>query len=167
MKRSATPLPRGRPDEAGAGLDAQEGDLLLQGVAHVLRAVVVPQGQAAGDVFGWWVIMVSNPVGDGLQGLEARTGPGGVDTHYVPYEVVDGYEHHGHSFLPGPHLGGVGAPDAVGGLGNDGAVVALGPRPPTAPARWGACSPRSRIRRLTRSFKVGIPLKRRRPNTLR
>ena len=38
-------------------------------------------------------------------------------------------------FLPGPKLSGFGAPDAVGGLRNDGAVVVLG-----SPSPYGARS---------------------------
>ena len=34
-----------RPDEAGAGLDSQEAELLLEGAAHVLRTLVVPQAR--------------------------------------------------------------------------------------------------------------------------
>lgn len=36
----------GRPDEGGRTGDAEEGDLFLEGVGHVLRSVIVPDGQA-------------------------------------------------------------------------------------------------------------------------
>src|SRR5690606_34075584 len=40
----------GRAHERRARLDAKEGDFLLERIAHVLAAMVVPQLQAAGDV---------------------------------------------------------------------------------------------------------------------
>lgn len=55
------PVAPGKPNETGAGLDVQEGDLLLKGVTHVLQAVVAPHDQACSDVFGqravvfWWM----------------------------------------------------------------------------------------------------------------
>jgi hypothetical protein len=39
----------GRPDEGGRTLDAEEGDLRLEVVGRVLRSMVVPHGQTAGD----------------------------------------------------------------------------------------------------------------------
>ena len=45
-------IPPGGADEGGRALDAEEGDLPLEVVADVLRAVVVPDGEAAGDVLG-------------------------------------------------------------------------------------------------------------------
>src|SRR4029434_5366939 len=37
------------PDEGGRTLDAEEGDLGLEVVRHVLRSMVMPHGQTAGD----------------------------------------------------------------------------------------------------------------------
>src|SRR5207302_5553459 len=38
-----------RQDEGGRTFDAEEGDLLLEVVRHVLRSMVMPHGQTAGD----------------------------------------------------------------------------------------------------------------------
>src|SRR5260221_13902596 len=38
-----------RPDEGGRTGDAEEGDLLLEVVGHVLRSMVMPHGQTVGD----------------------------------------------------------------------------------------------------------------------
>ena len=48
-------------DEAGTRLDAEEGDLLLKGMAHVLRAMVVPQHQAIGGVLSQWPVVFPLP----------------------------------------------------------------------------------------------------------
>ena len=42
----------GRADEGRRALGAEEGDLLLEGVGHVLAAVVVADGETAGGVLG-------------------------------------------------------------------------------------------------------------------
>jgi len=52
MNRSAQPFPFWRADERGRTLDAEERDLLLEVIRHVLRAVVVSEFQSAGDGLG-------------------------------------------------------------------------------------------------------------------
>ena len=50
MKRSATPLPSGWRTKDGEASDAEEGDLALEVVGHVVRSVVVPEHEAGGHV---------------------------------------------------------------------------------------------------------------------
>src|SRR3712207_4907530 len=45
-------VPLGGADEGGRAFDAEEAQLLLEGVGHVLRAVVVPDGEAGRDALG-------------------------------------------------------------------------------------------------------------------
>src|SRR3954464_861543 len=45
-------IPLGGPHEGGRTRDAQEGELLLEGVGHVLAPVIVPDGETARDLFG-------------------------------------------------------------------------------------------------------------------
>src|SRR4029450_7923772 len=42
----------GSPHEGGRTLDAEEGELPLEGVGHVLAPVIVPDGETARDLFG-------------------------------------------------------------------------------------------------------------------
>ena len=111
-----------RPD-VGAGLDSQEAELLLEGMAHVLRAMIVAQYQAAGHTRFQFTEVLPDPLVDRLQGLEACPGTGGMDAHHVTDEVVYGHEHRGRPFQTGMNLGGIGAPHAVRALRDEGAVV--------------------------------------------
>jgi hypothetical protein len=52
MNRSAQPLPSGARCEGGRALDAEEAEFPLEVVAGVLRAVVVPDGEAMGHACG-------------------------------------------------------------------------------------------------------------------
>ena len=51
MKRSATPLPSGSRTKLGELSMSEERDLLLKVVREVVRPVVVPKTQPAGDAF--------------------------------------------------------------------------------------------------------------------
>ncbi len=51
-----------RPHESGARLDAKEGNLLLEGMAHLLRTMVVPQDKAFGNALGQRTVVFPEPV---------------------------------------------------------------------------------------------------------
>jgi len=60
-----------RPDEGGRTLDAEEGDLLLEVVRHVLRSMVMPHGETTGDRLAEPAEALPHALADRLQGLEA------------------------------------------------------------------------------------------------
>src|SRR5215217_1953762 len=68
-----------RPDEGGRTLDAEEGDLLLEVVRHVLRSMVMPHGKAAGDRLAEPTEALPHALPDRLQGVEAGSLPVRVD----------------------------------------------------------------------------------------
>lgn len=68
-----------RADEGGRTLDAEERDLLLEVVRHVLRSVIVAQGEAGGDVFGEAAEVAAHALADRLQRLEPGRPGTGVD----------------------------------------------------------------------------------------
>ncbi len=57
--------------EAQRAFDAEEADLTLKVVAHVLGAVIVAKGEAMGDVLGEGAEALAHRLPDRLQGLEA------------------------------------------------------------------------------------------------
>ncbi len=123
-------------DEAGTRLDAEKGNLLLEGMAHVLRTMVVPQDQALGDVLSQWPVVFPKPLVNRLQRFKARSGAGGMDTDHIADEVVDGHEHRGRALQPGLNLSRVGTPYPVRAIRDDGAAVALAEDDRAQVAAW-------------------------------
>src|SRR5690606_8316116 len=124
------------PHERGTRLDAEEGDLLLEGVAHVLATVVVPQLQPAGDVAPDRPEVFAHALADRFQCLPARRTLDGVDANDFRRVVIHGEQHRGLAFLEREGCRQIGAPAQIRGLRNDGALVALrSPRPATAGRR--------------------------------
>ena len=82
------------------------------------------QDEAFGDALGQRAAVSPYPLVDRLQRLEMRSASGGGDAHHVTDEVVNGYEHRGHSLQPGGDLGGVGTPHAVRALRDEAPIVA-------------------------------------------
>src|SRR4051794_40661382 len=109
MNRSGTSVTLRRADEGGRALDAEEGQLLLEVVGHVLRAVVVADGEAGGDGAGEAAEMAAHALADGLERLEAGGVAGSVDADAFGRAVVDGDEDRDLVF-GGPDGGQVGAP---------------------------------------------------------
>src|SRR5215203_837947 len=66
-----TAIPLGGPHEGRRTLDAQEGELLLEGVGHVLRSVIVPNGETARDLLGKSTEAAAHALANGLERLEA------------------------------------------------------------------------------------------------
>ncbi len=114
----------GLPDEGRAGRDPDGTELVLEGVADELAAVVVAEGHALRDADV--VSALGGPVGlaEALDGLEAGSAEGGPHAEELSGAVVDEDEDGGVA-LVGHAAGGVDGPHAVGPVGGDGAVVDL------------------------------------------
>src|SRR5918993_5811321 len=74
-------VPLGGAHEGGRALDAEEAQLLPEGVGHVLRAVVVPDGEAAGDALGEAAEVAAHALAQRLEGLEAGGAERGGGAH--------------------------------------------------------------------------------------
>src|SRR4051812_23886481 len=72
-------VPLGRPHEGRRTLDAQEGQLLLESIGHVLAPVIVPHGETACDLFGESAKAAPHALADRLERLEAGRPAGGMD----------------------------------------------------------------------------------------
>src|SRR3954465_14518976 len=70
-----------RPHEGGRACDAQEGKLLLEGVGHVLRPVIVAHGETARDLFCESAEAAPHALADRLERLEAGGPARGMDAH--------------------------------------------------------------------------------------
>src|SRR5512132_474458 len=79
MKRSATPLPSGSRTKGRRGVDAEEGDLVLEVVGHVVWAMVMPEFEPDSDVLADGAEVLAHALPDRLQGLEAVGALVGVD----------------------------------------------------------------------------------------
>src|SRR5512132_1962339 len=122
MKRSATPLPSGWRTKEG---EAEEGDVALEVVGHIVRSVVVAKLQPRCHVLSDRAEVPAHTLADRLQGLEAVGALVGVDADAFAVAVIDGDEDVGHALGQGDALGHIGAPQDVHILGGDGAVVRL------------------------------------------
>ena len=121
-------------DEGGRTLDAEEAQLALERIGHVLRAVVVPYAEPARDVRGKPAETLPHALSDGLEGLEACGLAISVDADAFGGEVIDGDEH-GDLALAGDRGSQIGPPHGVDGVGDDGTVMAAGSAG-RADARW-------------------------------
>src|SRR5512132_2564415 len=115
----------GLAHEGRRGLDAEEGDLALEVVGHIVRSVVVPEHEAGGHVLADGAEVPAHTLADRFQGLEAVGALVGVDADAFAVAVIDGDEDVRHALGQGDALGHIGAPQDVHGLGGDGAVVRL------------------------------------------
>jgi hypothetical protein len=112
-----------RADESGRAFDAQEREFLLEVVRHVLRSVIVPHREPAGDVGGEAAEIPPHALTDRFQGLKPRGLRIGVDTDAFSGAMIHRDEH-GRRALAGERGRQIGAPHGVDRLRNDGAVVA-------------------------------------------
>src|SRR3954451_23370394 len=76
-----TAIPLGSPHKGRRACDAQEAEFLLEGVGHVLRSVIVPDGETARDLFGESAEAAPHALADRLERLEAGGPACGVDAH--------------------------------------------------------------------------------------
>lgn len=98
MKRIGDAVAFGAADEGGAGLGAQEGDLVLEVAAHVLGAVVVADGETGGGL-AYSAEAGTDALEDGFQHLEAGGAAGGMDPDEFAGAVVHRDED-GHLAVP-------------------------------------------------------------------
>src|SRR5450756_283515 len=111
-------------DEGVARRDPPEAHLVAEVLGDVLRAVVHAQGEPAPGVRRDAAELREQALRDRLQGGEAVAPLADVAAHDLAVEVVDGREDPAHALLGGEHARAVGAPDEIGGVGGDAAVVA-------------------------------------------
>jgi len=123
-KRSATPLVWGSSGEGVARFQPPEAHLVAEVLGDVLRAVVHAQGESAPDVRRHAAELREQPLRDRLQRGEAITALADVAPDDLAAMVVDGGEDPAHALVGGEHARAVGAPDEVGGVGGDAALVA-------------------------------------------
>jgi len=64
------------PDKGGRRSDAKKGDLILEVVTHELRAVIMPQPDAASHAFGEAAKLFTHRLADRFQRLEPRAALG-------------------------------------------------------------------------------------------
>ena len=83
------------------GLDAEEGDLALEVVGHIVRSVVVPEHEAGGHVLADGAEVPARALADRFQGLEAVGALVGVDADAFAVAVIDGDEDVGHALVAG------------------------------------------------------------------
>src|SRR4051794_40390167 len=113
----------GLADEGGRALEAEEADLVLEVAGHVVRAMVVAQGEALSHVLLDAAEMAQDALAHRLERLEAVAGAGGMAADALAGAVVDGDEDPGPALAQGDSLGHVGAPHHIHGGGGDGAVM--------------------------------------------
>lgn len=101
-----------RADEGGRALDAEELQLVLERVGHVLAGVVMAEGEACRDALGEAAEVLADTLPEGFQRFEAGAASGGMEADALGIVVVDGDEHCGLT-LSGPGGGHVGAPHGV------------------------------------------------------
>jgi hypothetical protein len=77
----------------GEAFDAEEAQLALEHVGHVLAPVIVPDGEATGDVLGEAAEALAHSLSDRLQCFEAGATARGVDADAFGAVVVNGNEH--------------------------------------------------------------------------
>src|SRR5215212_9786409 len=111
-----------RPHEGGRTLNAQEGELPLEGVGQVLAPVIVPNRETAPDPLGKAAQAATHALADRLERLKPGRPAGSVDAHTLGRAVIDGDEHRDLA-LTGDGCGQVGAPHRVYRRRDDGALV--------------------------------------------
>src|ERR687894_856360 len=87
-----------RPDEGGRTLDAEEGQLLLEVIGHVLRAVIVAHRQTARDRLSEPTKMLPYALAERFQGLEAGGPCMRVNADAFGGAMIDRDEHRGLAF---------------------------------------------------------------------
>src|SRR5947208_10471930 len=114
-----------RPEEGGRTLEAEEGDLPLEVVRHVLRSMVMPHGKAAGARLAEPTEALPHALPDRLQRLETGSLRMRVDTDTFCGAMINRDEHR-RLALAGDRRCQIGAPHRVDRIGDDGAIVVAG-----------------------------------------
>jgi|SRR5690554_5781949 hypothetical protein len=107
------------PNEAGTRFNAEKPKLLLEGMTHVLRTMVVTQHQALGNASCQRTIEIPNALVDRLQGLETCARTRGMDADHITHKVIYSHKNCRRSLSTGMDLSGIGAPHPVRAIGDD------------------------------------------------
>jgi hypothetical protein len=78
-----------RTDESWRALNAQEAHLGLEGVGHVLRAMIVTNGQAAGDILADGAEVPSYALAQRFEGFKTGPTSGGMNADALSVVVID------------------------------------------------------------------------------
>src|SRR3712207_1923290 len=121
MNRSAQPLPSGARTKAGELSIPRKRSSFRKASAMYcdswsatrgLRPVVVPDGEATGDVLGEATEVATHTLAQRLEGFRAVRAPGGMGADALGAALADGVEHR-RLALAGDGSGQVGAPHDV------------------------------------------------------
>lgn len=119
-----------RPNERRAGGDAEEVQLLLEGVADVLASVVMSNNQASGDLFAVGAKPFTDALTDRLKRFKTGGPLGRMDAHAFCRAVIHRGEDRDRAFLERVDAGRIGAPHLIGSLRNDRPVMNAGAKDP-------------------------------------
>ena len=120
-----TALAFGLANERRRRFHAQETDLILEVVAHELRAVIVPESKSSGGVSLEASEVFMDALPEWLHGLEARRSLDGMNAHTLGRAMVDGGEHGDLAVVERHGCRGVDAPHLIRAIGGDGRGVGL------------------------------------------
>src|SRR5450830_276744 len=110
-------------DEGVARFHSPEAHLVAEVLGDILGAVVHAKGESPAGVRINAAEVLGEALRDRLQGGEAVAPLADVAAHHLAAVVIDGGEDPAHALLGGLNARAVGAPDEVGGVGGDRAVV--------------------------------------------
>ena len=139
-------------------LDSQEGEFVLEVIAHELRTVIVPESESFGGAAPEAAEVLTDTLAEGFESLEARGTLDGMNAHTLGCAMGNGGEDGDLAVASMTHIR----------LGRSVVMIPLWILAVTGTAwRWGASNWACRIRRSTRAFEVRTPANRRRAHTFR
>ena len=112
-------------NECRRRLDPQEGEFVLEVVAHELRGMIVPESESFGGACLESSEVLMDALAEGFESLEARRSLGGMNAHTLGRALVDGGEDGHLAVVERDRCRGVDAPHPVGTIGGDGSAMGL------------------------------------------
>ena len=106
-------------------LDPQEGEFVLEVVAHELRTVIVPESESFGGAPAEAAEVLTDTLAEGFESLEARGTLDGMNAHTLGRAMVNGSEDGDLAVVEGDRCRGVDAPHPVGTISGDGSAMGL------------------------------------------
>ena len=107
-------------------LDSQEGEFVLEVIAHELRTVIVPESESFGGGAPEAAEVLTDALAEGFQSLEARGTLDGMNAHTLGRAMVNGGEDGDLAVVEGDRCRGIDALHPVGTIGGDGSAMGLG-----------------------------------------
>ena len=107
-------------------LDSQEGEFVLEVVAHELRTVIVPESESFGAADPEAAEVLTDTLAEGFESLEAGGTLDGMNAHTLGRAMINGSEDGDLAVVEGDRCRGVDAPHPVGTIGGDGSAMDLG-----------------------------------------